>query len=67
MLTLSLLTEFSLKMLDNRYFEMVKEFVEEFFANKRPSLSDLTHIVGLIKRIAQCPKTEYSQKFLELV
>lgn len=39
-------------MLDNRYFEMLKDFMEDFFANKNPSVAEAAHIVGLIRKIA---------------
>ena len=67
LLHMSLFTEFCLRMLDNRYFEMLKDFIEDFFANKKPSVQETAHVVGLIRRIAQCQKTEYSTKLLEIV
>jgi len=67
LLCMSLLTEFGLRMLDNKYFDMLRDFVEDYFANKRPSAREVTHVVGLIRKIAQCSKTEYSSKFLDLV
>lgn len=38
-LRLSLFTDFCLKMLDNRYFDMLKDFLEDFFANQRPTVA----------------------------
>jgi len=64
---LSLFTEFSLKMLDNKYFEMLKDFIEDFFANRKPTVAQTCHVVGLIRRVAQCEKTEFSAKLLDLV
>ena len=60
LLCISLLTDFGLKMLDNKYFEILKDFIENFFANKRPSVRQITHVVGLIRKIAQCTKIEYA-------
>ena len=60
LLCMSLLTEFGLKMLDNKYFEILKDFMEDFFANKRPSVRQVSHVVGLIRKVAQCSKIEYS-------
>jgi len=52
LLTMSIFTEFCLRMLDVRYFEMLKDFIEDFFANKNPSVTEACHIVGLIRKIA---------------
>ena len=67
LIQMSLFTDFCLKMLDNRYFEMLKDMIEDFFANKKPTATQACHIVGLIRRIAQCEKIEYSAKLLDLV
>jgi len=67
LLELSLFTEFCMRMLDNRYFEMLKDLIEDYLANGKPTVAQTCHMVGLIRRIAQCEKTEYSTKLLELV
>lgn len=67
LLRLSLFTEFCLVKLDNKYFDMLKELIEDFLANSIPSTKQICHVVGLVRRIAQCEKTEYSAKLIELV
>ena len=54
-------------MLDNRYFDMLKDLMEDFLANGRPTTPQVCHVIGLIRKVAQCEKTEYSAKLLELV
>ena len=67
LLRLSLFTEFCLRQQDNQYFDMLKDLIEDYFANGRPTTSQICHVIGLIRKIAQCEKTEYSAKLLDLV
>ena len=64
---LALYTEFSLRMQDNKYFDVLKDLIEEEVANNPLSTDQLNMIVGLLRKIAKCQSTEYSQKFIELL
>ena len=46
---------------------MLRDLIEDYLANKRPTVSQVTVVVGLMRRIAQCQKTEYASKFVELI
>ena len=46
---------------------MLKDLLEDFLANSMPTTLQISHVIGLVRRIAQCQKTEYSAKLIELV
>ena len=54
-------------MLDNRYFDMLKDLIEDFLANGSPSVDEATLVISLIRKVAKSDKTEYSAKLLEIV
>ena len=51
---LALYTEFSLRMQDNKYFDVLKDLVEEEVANNPLTTGQLNMIVGLLRKIAKC-------------
>ena len=51
---LALYTEFCLRMQDNKFFDVLKDLIEEEVANNPLSTSQLNLIVGLLRRIAKC-------------
>ena len=67
LLRLSLFTEFCLVKLDNKYFDMLKDLLEDFLANSIPTTSQTCHVIGLVRKIAQNQKTEYAAKLVELL
>ena len=54
-------------MLDNKFFDILKDLIEEEVANHANSAQQLNLVMGLLRKIARCTKTEYSVKFIDLV
>ena len=64
---LSLYTDFCLRMLDNKFFDVLKDLIEEEVANHANSVEQLSLVIGLVRKVARCEKTDYSLKFIDLV
>ena len=54
-------------MVETKYFDLLKDMIEDKFANGKLTLSSISFIIGLIRKVAQCERTEYSSKFVELI
>ena len=64
---LSLYTELCLRMLDNKFFDVLKDLIEEEVANHAHSVGQLNLVLGLVRKTARCQKTDYSLKFIDLI
>eukprot|EP00347_Sterkiella_histriomuscorum_P001868 403370370 len=68
LLALSLYCNLSLQLLDNKYFDQLRELVEYEISQNSNSLPKLTQLLGIMKMIScQGSKTEYSEKFLDII
>ena len=60
------MTEFCLVKLDNKYFKIHQDLIEGYL-NENFADKDILFIAGLIRKIAQHPKTSYSAQYLDLL
>ena len=65
--SLSLFTEFCLRVVEFKYFDLLKDFIEDKLANESLSMQSVCFLVSLIRKVAKCQRTEYGSKFVELI
>jgi hypothetical protein len=63
-LALAAFTDLCLKKLDNKFFKVHQDMLEYYISIPK---CDIPFAVGLIRKIAQHPKTEFSQNHLEVL
>ena len=65
-LALSAITDFCLVKLDNKYFKIHQDLIEGYL-NTNSSDSEILFVCGLIRKIANHPKTSFSAQYLDLL
>lgn len=61
------MTEFCLQKLDNKYFKLHLDFLEDYLANHAGKESEMLFTVGQMRKVCLHPKTTYSEHYLDLL
>lgn len=67
LISLSLYLDLSLSLLDNHYFDKLRELIELELSIHGSDMSYLLQLLLLFKRISSSDKTEYAEKLLDTV